>query len=92
MSFSDEQGAQLLAAARAGEPLAPLLAGRAGEFLAWIQHDPRLGGLVAEVWADLHAAGTCARPQEAALALLAGVLELEAEERQWAAPRAEQPT
>ena len=91
MGLSDEGGQGLLTAARAGQPLATLLAGRASEFLAWIQHDPRLGAVVAEVWAEQRAAGACARPAEAALAVLSGLLEFEAEERQWSAARARQP-
>lgn len=90
MSLSEAEGRGLLDAARAGAPLRELLGGRAAEFLAWIQHDPRLGGLAAEVWAEQRSAGACARPREAALAVLQGLLELEAEERAWQASRSAQ--
>lgn len=79
--MDDAVGAQLIAAAEEllGEAdlsdegraleLAPLLAGREGEFLEWARHHLRWSLVVAEL-----AERVCAKPREAAPALLLEIL------------------
>lgn len=74
-AWSDAEAAAVLAAARAGEGLEPLLAGRSAGFLRWLSHHPRYGVFVADVWADLLAGGACAKPAEAARAVLAALAD-----------------
>lgn len=74
-ALSEPEGLALIQAAAAAPDRASrrdLLGERGAAFLAWAQHHPRLGVVVADAWAEQR--GACAKPGEVALAILEAVL------------------
>jgi len=75
LELSEGEGRALLEAAATAPNQAArrdVLGERGAAFLAWAQHHPKLGVVVADAWAERE--GACAKPGEIALLILEAVL------------------